>query len=73
MWNTDTRGVQIAVGQHVAYNISGSVAKGEVVSIPSFQRSTYKIRLEHEAAGKKPGHISTVMRPWSMMVIPEDA
>jgi len=67
----DARGQVLRPGVYVAYNLSGDIAKGQIVHEPS--GGTYKVRLLHDAAGHKTGHISTVRRYRSMLVIPEDA
>lgn len=62
----DTRGTEITENSIVAYNLSGDVAMGVVLQAGP---SRAKIRLDHDAAGMKRGHISTVKRPSSIFVI----
>lgn len=61
----DNRGMRLEVGQLVAFNISGQVARGEITKLST----TIKIRLEHNAAGMPPGHISTLKNSRSVLVL----
>jgi hypothetical protein len=69
----DTRDASLEPGVYVAYNLSGDVAKGQIVSAGRGGYGPYKVRLLHDAAGFRTGHISNVKRHRSMLVIPEDA
>lgn len=69
----DIRGNSLEPGVYVAYNISGDIAKGQIVHAGRGGYGPYKVRLLHNAAGMLAGHISNVKRHRSMLVIPEDA
>lgn len=66
----DNRGTELQVGQYVAYNISGQVAKGRIVSLrESYQRQDIRIKLLHRAAGMYPDHISKVTNDRAVLVL----
>jgi hypothetical protein len=67
----DSAGVEIEVGQRVAYNCSGNVVAGEVVDA---QPGHTKIRAEGGACYPRKGHISRVRNSRSILVLkrPED-
>ena len=62
----DSRGTEIEVGQRVAYNLSGQVAEGDIVSTKGW---TIGIKLIDCCAGMDPGHISKVKNPTSILVL----
>jgi hypothetical protein len=74
---TDMRGTQIKPGRPVAYNLSGTVAKGEVEEVQAFRlpnawgsiTASIKVRLEHDANGYRKGHLSTVRHPNNVLVL----
>lgn len=73
----DQRDMPLVVGQLVAFNLSGTVAMGEITGIRepveiSGRRTTkakIKIRILHPAQGKAPGDISTVKHEHNLLVI----
>jgi hypothetical protein len=68
----DNRNTEIAVGQEVAYNMSGEVVKGVIHSISpgGFRvKPTIKITLSHPAVGKSAGHLSTVRSSRNLLVL----
>jgi hypothetical protein len=70
----DTRGTEIQPGVYVAYNLSGTVARGQVVKVYKSSRYgrwdwAFKVRLLHKAAGHHVGHVSTVNNSYSMLVL----
>jgi len=66
MTQHDARGNPIEEGCRVAYNISGDIALGEVLSVGP---RGFKVRLGHFCAGKPAGHISKVRRATSILVL----
>lgn len=75
----DNHGHSIAVGDHVAYNLSGTVALGWIEAYPrrrSFNQwghytgDPFIVQLEEDAAGFKAGHMSKVRNPHNLVVIP---
>lgn len=76
---TDTRNTPIRPGLNVAYNISGEVAAGRVLSIAAKPNPrqwgrpwlyTFKVELQHSAAGKGRGHVSKVTNAHNLLVLP---
>lgn len=76
----DQRGTDLEVGQTVAYNLSGTVAKGEVDGIGAvehprgvigYDRVTVaiRVRLAHPAGGHPAGHISSVRNAHNVLVL----
>lgn len=76
---TDMRGFVITPGAPVAYNLSGTVAKGVVESAEAYEvpgpwsgsylKAAIKVRLEHEANGFQRGHVSTIRHPHNVLVL----
>lgn len=71
---TDNRGTELRVGQEVAYNISGQVAKGKIISLIGGGASIavkmkIKVKLLHTAAGMPMGHVSTVTNERNVLVL----
>jgi hypothetical protein len=69
---TDNRDVELEVGQRVAFNLSGQIAKGEIVKIapPRFnQKRSIHVSLIHRAAGHNAGHISKVTNEKNVLVL----
>jgi hypothetical protein len=63
----DVRGVEITPGCKVAYNLGGDVVPGEVMGVTHGQ---CKIKCEAtERYYFKPGHISRVKNPRSILVL----
>ncbi len=69
----DVRGEELKPGVYVAYNLSGDVAKGQLVHAGRGGHGPYKVRLLHKAAGHPSGHISNVKRSYAMLVVSENA
>lgn len=69
----DQRGTILAVGQEVAYNMSGTVAKGRIVRAEPgkglYGKANIHVRLEHAACGKAIGHVSKITRPENVLVM----
>lgn len=76
----DTRGTVIAAGARVAYNLSGYVVEGRVLSHSARWKPlswnpegrwywTFKIELQHAACGHGKGHVSTVREPKGILVL----
>lgn len=74
----DNRGTELRVGQPVAYNLSGEVAKGQIESLDEGQpywpgslvfKRKIKVRLLHKAAGHSAGHISTLTCERNLLVL----
>ena len=76
----DNRGTELAVGQLVAYNLSGQIAKGRILSCGrerreragggwTYNKDTIKVELLHRAAGMWPGHVSTVRSSVNVLVL----
>lgn len=77
----DQRGTDIEVGQTVAYNLSGTVAKGDVDGIGVILHPgdrwnpvtvAIRVRLAHPAGGHPAGHISTVRAAVNVLVLEDD-
>jgi hypothetical protein len=79
---TDNRGTVLEVGQEVAYNMSGEVAKGRIKSIKLGSKHWQKpdrwhpdgipvieVELVHPTAGKQPGWVSKVQNNRNLLVI----
>lgn len=72
----DSRGVSIEIGHKVAYNFSGNVVIGYIISIDNIKwikgkpkdwytwTCNFKIKIENEE-----GHISTIKNPNSFIII----
>lgn len=71
-FQNDVRGNELKPGVYVAYNLSGDVARGQLVSAGRGGHGPYKVRLLHKAAGHFPGHISNVRRARAMLVLCKD-
>lgn len=80
----DNRGARLAVGQQVAYNFSGELAVGTILSITHKGKDHWgrwlgvEIKIERrwperENYGKSKSRISTVRSPASVMVIFEES
>lgn len=80
---TDNRGAEILEGRECAFNLSGEIAKGVVLSAsstpyptvynPLGRRFRIKVELLHGAAGHQAGHISTLRSPKNLLMLrPED-
>jgi hypothetical protein len=74
MTDFDNRGTVPQLGNRVAFNISGQVAKGIVKDIRPSARygrvgKTYHVELEHAAAGMPRGHVSKVRDATSLLVL----
>lgn len=75
----DNRGTELKVGQEVAYNLSGEIAKGEIVDIKvtktgstwNPERADIRVRLLHNACGQHKDHISRVRSEHNVLVIKE--
>lgn len=75
----DNRGTELRVGQEVAYNLSGEVAKGEIVDLKvtktgskwNPERADIRVRLLHSACGQCKDHISKVRNERNVLVIKE--
>lgn len=69
----DQRGTPLTPGAEVAYNMSGTVAKGRIIKAEpgkgSYGKANIHISLEHPACGKPAGHISKVSRPENVLVM----
>jgi len=70
----DNRGTELKVGQHVAYNHSGQITKGEITwvkdRIPfNFRGTRVKVRLLHDAVGKRKGHESKIKNERTVLVL----
>jgi hypothetical protein len=71
-WNEDNRDTVITVGAPVAFNLSGQVALGHVVSTGTRGTGPFRVRLAHKAAGHPAGHISRVRRSYSLLVLKQE-
>ena len=80
----DFRGQELSEGTYVAYNLSGEIALGKIVSwrevpypqnYPSYLRreSRYEFKIPLVAAHHSPkiGHVSTVTSQWNLMALTE--
>lgn len=78
----DNRGTGLEVGQEVAYNLSGEIAKGRIKSIKPgkqywqkpdkwkpFGLPTVEVELLHNAAGHPAGKISKVNNSKNLLVL----
>lgn len=77
---TDNQKTTLEVGQEVAYNLSGQIAKGRIKTIsakpkpnPRVSWAPLKIQIEiellHRAAGHLVGHISKVTSEHNVLVL----
>ena len=80
----DFRGQELSVDTYVAYNLSGEIAIGKIVSwrevpypqnYPSYLRNEsrfeFKIALDAGHHIPKKGHVSTVRSQWNLMALKE--
>lgn len=80
----DNRNTELEVGQTVAYNLSGQIAKGRIIGLKLggnyYQKPnhwnpdghpTVEIELLHDAAGKQAGWVSKVQNEKNVLVIVE--
>lgn len=77
----DNRGERLTVGDDVAFNLSGQIAKGRIVKMPErfgftqwgyYRGSPIHVRLLHDAVGMRAGHVSKITNPRNLLVIHED-
>ena len=75
----DLRGTPVTVGADVAYNLSGYVARGVIISARHISTNQWghikadiRVRLAHSACGHERGHISKVRDPKSVLVLLAD-
>lgn len=69
----DNRGTLIEAGCQVAYNYSGQIAVGKVISATA-AKITIELgcKMNTDGVPKKPGKISIVKNPQNVMVLFED-
>lgn len=70
----DNRGTPLQIGCHVAYNLSGQIAKGKITDIKTVfrygkPRPEIKVSLLHRAAGHPPGITSTITSPKNLLIL----
>ncbi len=74
----DNRGKLVEPGAKVAFNLSGQLAAGEIVSVRATpnvhawgasHKWTIRVRLTHQASGFWPGHVSKVTDPRNVLVL----